>query len=65
MPKNFVVQSVVAAAAPPPPRGRGEALAAVGHYTRLAAFAATCAVWVLVRYVILGRWTRRAASGRT
>ena len=32
---------------------RSEALSAVARYARLAAFAAACALYVLVRYVVL------------
>lgn len=32
---------------------RAEALSAVARYARLAAFAAACALYVLVRYVVL------------
>jgi hypothetical protein len=38
---------------PGPANTRAEALSAVARYARLAAFAAACALYVLVRYVVL------------
>jgi len=37
----------------PPTPPRAEALRAVARYARLAAFSAACALYVLVRYVVL------------
>ena len=47
-----------------PASTRGEALSAVARYARLAAFAAACALYVLVRYVVLrpARERRRVTS---
>jgi len=50
--------------APPHTRARGpraEALRAVGRYARLAAFSAACALYVLIRYVVLQPRKKRAA----
>jgi hypothetical protein len=43
---------------------RAEALSAAARYARLAAFAAACALYVLVRYVILRSPQKQAKVSR-
>jgi hypothetical protein len=61
---NFVSQSSHVRCAPPAASTRVEALSAAARYARLAAFSAACALYVLVRYVILRSPQKQAKRSR-